>query len=373
MPEDRGFAAALVEDGKLQDFILDPPNDTYPPLSGQVWTGKITRKLPGGGGAFCARGALEGYLRQAKGLKSGDTLLVQVVSLPEHGKAPTVTQRVLFKGPRLILTHHAAGINVSRQIRDTDEAQRLKSAVTEAMEDVRDAYGLDEDVGAIVRSAARGEEARHLRAELEGLANQYKVLRSRDNAVGGGTSALDIALTEWLFPMPQQILVSPKLARVLSKPEPPFEAMEFWGDERFLPLLHGEDDPFAAFGLHDEIARLSAPEVPLGGGSMVIEPTRALVAVDVNTGGDFSPAAGLKINLAAARDLPRQLRLRGLGGQIIVDFAAMPKGQRRTLEEALKKAFRDDPIETALVGWTNLGLFELQRKRERRPLTEMHR
>ncbi|MBT8475521.1 MAG: ribonuclease G, partial [Alphaproteobacteria bacterium] len=135
MPEDRGFAAALVEDGKLQDFILDPPNDTYPPLSGQVWTGKITRKLPGGGGAFCARGALEGYLRQAKGLKSGDTLLVQVVSLPEHGKAPTVTQRVLFKGPRLILTHHAAGINVSRQIRDTDEAQRLKSAVTEAMED----------------------------------------------------------------------------------------------------------------------------------------------------------------------------------------------------------------------------------------------
>ena len=112
-------------------------------------------------------------------------------------------------------------------------------------------------------------------------------------------------------------------------------------------------------------------EVPLEGGArMWIEPTRALVAVDVDTGGDTSPAAALKANLAMARELPRQLRLRGLGGQVAVDAAPMPKGQRRQVDHALKTAFRRDPIETALVGWTPLGHIELQRKRERLPLAE---
>jgi Ribonuclease G/E len=90
--------------------------------------------------------------------------------------------------------------------------------------------------------------------------------------------------------------------------------------------------------------------------------------VDVNTGSDTSPAAALKANLAAARDLPRQLLLRGFGGQITVDFAPMPKNDRRTVEGTLKAAFRADPVETSLVGWTPLGHYELQRKRERLPL-----
>ena len=103
---------------------------------------------------------------------------------------------------------------------------------------------------------------------------------------------------------------------------------------------------------------------------MVIEPTRALVAVDVNTGRDTSPAAGLKANLATARGLPRQLRMRGLGGQIVIDFAPMPKKDRRTVESALRAAFRADPVETTLVGWTTLGHYELNRARVRVPLSE---
>ena len=73
---------------------------------------------------------------------------------------------------------------------------------------------------------------------------------------------------------------------------------------------------------------------------MMIEPTRALVAVDVNTGADTSPAASLKANIAAARDLPRQLRLRGLGGQVVVDFAPMPKRDRAILDQVMKAAFK---------------------------------
>ena len=119
------------------------------------------------------------------------------------------------------------------------------------------------------------------------------------------------------------------------------------------------------------IAALRDPAIPLpGGASLIVEPTRALVAVDVNTGPDASPAAGLKANIAAARALPRALRCRGLGGQVTIDFAPSPKKDRRQIETTLRAAFKADPIETVLAGWTPLGHFELQRKRERLPLSE---
>ncbi len=79
-------------------------------------------------------------------------------------------------------------------------------------------------------------------------------------------------------------------------------------------------------------------------------------------------AAGLKANIACARALPRALRVRGLGGQIVLDLAPMPKKDRRTFESALKAAFRHDDVETVFSGWTPLGHFELQRKRARMPL-----
>jgi Rne/Rng family ribonuclease len=102
---------------------------------------------------------------------------------------------------------------------------------------------------------------------------------------------------------------------------------------------------------------------------MFIEPTRALVAVDVNTGADLSPAAALKTNLAAAAELPRHLRLRGLGGQITIDLAPLARADRPRVERALATALRSDGIDTAIVGWTPLGHLELQRRRIRRPLS----
>jgi ribonuclease G len=125
---------------------------------------------------------------------------------------------------------------------------------------------------------------------------------------------------------------------------------------------------FRDAGLWDEIDTLANPLVALGQGSMAIEPTRALVAVDVNTGRDTSPAAALKANLAAATELPRQLRLRGLGGQITVDFAPLARAERPRVEKALAAALRSDGIETTVLGWTPAGHLELQRKRARRPL-----
>ena len=101
---------------------------------------------------------------------------------------------------------------------------------------------------------------------------------------------------------------------------------------------------------------------------MFIEATRAMVTVDVNTGDQFSGGAGMTASIEAARELPRQLRLRGFGGQVIIDFAPIKKMHRKKIEETLKSAFRRDPIATTLAGWTPLGNFEMQRKRERTPL-----
>jgi Rne/Rng family ribonuclease len=121
-------------------------------------------------------------------------------------------------------------------------------------------------------------------------------------------------------------------------------------------------------GIWEEIDALRRPLVPLGAGLLAIEPTRSLVAVDVNTGSDLSPAAALKANLAAARELPRQLRLRGLGGQVVIDFAPLARPDRSRVEAALTAALRSDGIETTIAGWTPLGHLELHRRRTRRPL-----
>ena len=151
--------------------------------------------------------------------------------------------------------------------------------------------------------------------------------------------------------------------------EPPWRAAWIdWADPAPDSIEEG-DDSFDAHGVSAAIDTLLDDELDLpGGGFAVIESTRALIAVDVNTGRDTTPAAALKVNIALARELPRQLRLRGLGGQIVIDFAPSAKRDRGTIEQVLRAAFKADGTETVLIGWTAMGLFELNRKRDRVPL-----
>jgi ribonuclease G len=151
-----------------------------------------------------------------------------------------------------------------------------------------------------------------------------------------GPGAHDLAYRDWLDPAPDE--VRPPMAAL-----PP---MACW--KRLKTCLPpGSPCPVAAH--------------------MWLEPTHALLAVDVNTGADTSPAASLKVNIAAARDLPRQLRLRGFGGQVVVDFAPMPKRDRHILDQVIRAAFKAEG-EANLAGWTTLGLYELTRRRDRQPL-----
>lgn len=324
-------AAALVVDGELQDLLIDPEDDT--PLPGAIYRAVADRPVKGQGGIFVKLPGGSGFLRQTAGIAPGQRLLVQVTGPAEEGKAVPVTLRLLFKSRYAILTPAAPGLNISRRIKDEEVRADLETLAQEGME------GAAADLGLILRSACAG-------AEPEAIAEDILAMRGLAEAVladldGGpellveGAGAQDVAWRDWGDPLPDEVI----------------------------------DDAMERDGVLDLIAALQGPRVDLpGGGHMMIEPTRALVAVDVNTGPDTSPAASLKVNIAAARDLPRQLRLRGLGGQVVVDFAPMIKRDRSILDQVLRAAFKTEGAETNLAGWTALGLFELTRKRDRLPL-----
>ncbi len=324
-------AAALMVDGRLQDLLVDGGDQPRP---GTIYRAQADRPMKGQGGMFVTTPAGKAFLRQVKGLSPGQTILVQVTGHAEPGKAVPVTTKLLFKSRYAIVTPGAAGLNISRSIRDDDLRDRLLMLAHEAMG--------GSDMGLILRSAcavAGPEEiAEDIRAMHDLAATVMADAEGAPETLADGDSPHLLAWRDWAEP-----------ADVVTEP-----------------------GSFEALGVRDQIESLTSPQVPLpGGAAMFIEPTRALVAVDVNTGNETGHAAGLRVNIAAARDLPRQLRLRGLGGQLALDLAPMPKKDRKTFETALRAAFRTDQVETALVGWTPLGHYELQRKRDRIPLKDL--
>lgn len=323
-------AAARIVDGRLEELLLSDG-----PLGpGAILRGRLGRPVKGLGGAFVdLPSGASGFLRQPKGLRPGDGVVVQVSGVAEAGKALPVGTRLLLKGRLAIVTPGAPGVNPARGMRDADIRAALVAIAEAALATA------PPDTGLILRSAAEHADPDAVRAEIAAL----------------------LADAAALSPDGPPALLHPA-------PGPHVVARRDWPDT---DLRAEGARAFADHGVEDLIDALRDPVVALGRGAhMAVEATRALVAVDVNTGPDGSPAAGLKANLDAARDLPRQLRLRGLGGQIVVDFAPMPKRDRGTVEQALRAAFRREDAGAVLAGWTPLGNFELQRRRDRRPLAE---
>jgi ribonuclease G len=328
-------AAALMVDGRLEELSVDPDGDVV--LPGAIYRAVADRPVKGQGGIFVKLPGGSGFLRQISGVAPGQRLLVQVTGPAEAGKAVPVTTRLLFKSRFAIVTPDAPGRNISRQIKD--EARRGELA---ALADVGMA-GADDSLGLILRSGCLGAEDQAVAediAAMRGLAEAVLAdLSGGPELLVDGPSAHDLAFRDWLDPAVDD--------------------------------ADTEAGSFDRHGVTEAIEALCTPRVGLDAGAhMMIEPTRALVAVDVNTGPDTSPAAALKANISAARDLPRQLRLRGLGGQVVVDFAPMPKRDRHILDQVMKAAFKTDG-DANLAGWTTLGLYELTRKRDRLPLSEL--
>lgn len=322
-------AAALLADGQLDDFLIQADA----PAPGTIYRARADRPVKGQGGVFVTTPDGPAFLRQVKGLSPGQFLLVQVTGYPEAGKAMPVTQKILFKSRYAIVTPGAPGINISRNIRDEDERDRLFEVAHDTV------WG---DTGLILRSACAQANAEDVASDITAMADlAMAVMNDAEGAperLVDGDAPHALAWREWSDP-----------ADIVTDP-----------------------GGFETHGVLDMLDETRGARVSIGaGGYFFVEPTRALLAIDVNTGRDTSLAAGLKANLGVARALPRILRVRGLGGQITLDLAPMAKKDRRSFETALRAAFRFDPEETALLGWTPSGHYELQRKRGRIPLHEV--
>lgn len=323
-------AAALMVDGRLEDLLIDADA----PRPGTVYRAIADRPVKGQGGMFLKTPDGSAFLRQIKGLAPGQAILVQVTGYAEPGKALPVTQKLLFKSRYAIVTPDAPGLNISRAIKDEEERDRLLEIAHDVLAEAK--------TGLILRSHCAGADADEIADDIAQMAELAARVAADDGAgmetLAEGDGPHVLAWRDWVAP-----------AEVITDP-----------------------GGFEDHGILDALDAVRAAQVGLGGGaSLYVEPTRALVAVDVNTGSDASLAAGIKANMACARALPRALRLRGLGGQIVLDLAPMPKKDRRAFETALRQSFRADDVETALVGWTPLGHYELQRKRARLPIEEV--
>ncbi|MEP0962418.1 MAG: ribonuclease E/G [Roseobacter sp.] len=322
-------SAALMVDGRLEDFLID----VDAPRPGTIYRAVVDRPVKGQGGVFLKTPDGSAFLRQVKGLAPGQRILVQVTGYCEPGKAIPVTQKLLFKSRYVIVTPEAPGLNMSRSIKDENERDRL-------LEIAHDAKG-DTGYGMILRSSCAGVDGDDIAQDIEtmvSLASGVMADAAGDmDMLAQGDGPHLLAWRDWVAP-----------AEVVT-----------------------QSGAFQTHAVLDALDAVKQAHVPLDGGAgFFVEPTRALVAVDVNTGRDASLAAGIKANMSCARALPRALRLRGLGGQIVLDLAPMPKKDRRAFETALRQALKTDDVETALVGWTPLGHYELQRKRARFPLHE---
>ena len=330
-------AAALLVNGQIHDLLIEADNNLPKPEA--IYRGRTTLPMKGQNGIILDIGnGQKAFLRNAKGIPQGTQMTVQVATHAEIGKATPVVNKLIFKSRYCIVTPDAPGLNIARSIKDDEERDRLLEIVHEVSTNRSNEYGL------IIRSSAMDIDADAISDDIKtmyDLADNVMSQTSGDPALIMPAPTAEMkAWRDWVNPDPDEVI----------KETNSFETMGIWD--------------------HIEKLKHSKSKLP-NGASMIIEPTSAFVAVDVNTGNDFSLSAGLKANLAVAKELPNQLSLRGLGGQIIIDFAPSPKKDRKLIETAVNSSFRKGKIDTVVVGWTTLGNFELQRKRERIPLSEL--
>ena len=365
----------FVEDGRRRGIV------------GNIYRGKVVRVLPGMQAAFVDFGAERaGFLHlsdlavsrgRAPGgqetaitsaLYASQELLVQVARDPVGSKGARLTTDLTLSSRHLVFMPRATQLAVSQRIEDAGERARLLALLQQAIATEGQAGG----GGYILRTAAEGADLAGLRADLRFLRRLWDSVSRHPLGVPGER------LLHADLPLHLRVardLASPSLQRILVDDHAAFIALRSFCGEYQPELIdrlqfHGAVGPlFELYGVEEEIRRALAPRVELAsGGYLVIEQTEAMTTVDVNSGsfvGRRNPEETiLRTNLEAAATLARQLRLRGLGGIIMVDFIDMAEpGHRRQLVQALQEALQADPVRTTCHGMSELGLVALTRKR----------
>lgn len=382
--------AAQIENGVLQDIHIQ--RDATASAVSNIYLGVVQRVLAGMQAAFVDIGAERAAFLQIsdmvradteaefesprieKRLHAGDRVLVQVSRDAMGTKGARLTTDLALPSRFLVYMPYTPRIGVSARIESEDERSRLYEAVVGLRDE------LDLPGGFIVRTVADGVSVAALTADMRFLATVWSEIKDQAKRVPGETLVYgDLALPIRML----RDLLTPDVSAVL------IDDRRAWDDmiaftRRFAPefsdriLLHDDSMPlFAQYGIEDAIQRALQPKVPLkSGGFLIIEQTEAMVTVDVNTGGFVGTRSleqtVLRTNLEAAQTVARQLRLRNLGGIIVIDFIDMVDAEHKQLVLGqLATALAADPAKTSIGQVSTLGLVEVTRKRTRESLEHL--
>jgi ribonuclease G len=303
-------------------------------------------------------------------LKSGQEILVQIAKEPIAKKGARITSHIALPGRFLVFMPTVSHVGVSRKIASDEERHRLKRILTHER---GDAGG-----GFIVRTAAEGASEEELRADLRFLMNLWAEIKQRSES--SKSPALiyhDLSLIERIL----RDQVSANFASIWVDTQEDYERIVRFLN-RFSPSLvrrvklYTKETPlFEHFGIQDEISKALRSKVWLkSGGSIVINQTEALVAIDINTGKYVGKSARLedtilKTNLDAVPEIVRQIRLRDLGGIIVIDFIDMDERKSRfKVMAALEEALKSDRAPTKVLQFNDFGLVAITRKRVKQSL-----
>jgi ribonuclease E len=298
--------------------------------------------------------------------QKGDEVVVQVIKEGIGTKGPTLTTYLSIPGRYLVLMPHLDRIGVSRKIEDDADRKRLKEALSE--------LNPPKGLGFIVRTAGQGRSKKELSRDMAYLIRLWKAIARRIKKSGGPSSVYEE--NDMIIRTIRDVFTGDVDSIYIDSEDAFRRAKEFL--KLVMPryasrLQHykGDQPIFHNYKLDEEIKNIYKRQVPLkDGGSIVIDPTEALVAIDVNSGNfrldDNAEETAYHLNLAAAREIARQLRLRDLGGVIVNDFIDMRREKhRRGVERELRNAMRRDRARTKILRTSPFGLIEMTRQRIR--------
>ncbi len=387
----REVRAALLENGILQEVFIE--RAARRGLISNIYKGKVSRVLPGMQAAFVdiglertaflhasdiartgngQNGGGEEVIPDIRGLvREQQEVLVQIVKDPLGTKGARLTTFMTLPSRFLVLLPLGNGVGISSRIEDERERERLRSEVEHILgED-------DEPGGVIVRTAAEGVSRDALRADLAFLRKLWGAIQLECR------NAKVKTLVHEDMPLPIRVLrdmVTSDVERILVDSAPDFERMQKF-TESFLPELtpilehYVRRRPiFDLHGTEDEIKKALGRSIPLkSGGYVIIDQTEAMTTIDVNTGGYVGhrnlEETIYRTNLEAAVTIARQLRLRNLGGIIIIDFIDMEEeDHRERVMQVLEQSMARDHARHQITAFSPLGLVEMTRKRTRESL-----
>ncbi len=358
-----GDFAYLEDDGDGVDLLDDDDDDDIPETPPYSSKQQNNRRPRVGGGNYSRDAEPEPH----ENLKVGEKIIVQVTKEPTGNKGVRVTSEISLPGRFLVLLPLRRSIGVSKRVNDFREKRRLRNTV-------RNLIPRDMKVGVIIRTNALEQAEEIIRQDLEALLDKWREIEKgiRDS-IPPKLISKEMSSTSGVL----RDLFSEEVERVVVDAKNLYREVSVYLESNQPSLLDkvefykGREPVFDIFGIEKEVAFALQKKVPLrSGGSIVIEQTEAMTVVDVNTGRfakkQDQELNSLQTNLEAAREIARQLRLRDVGGIVVIDFIDLTddKNQKKVYDE-LRKEMRKDRAKSTVLPMSEFGIVQLTRQRVR--------